>query len=143
MSEKFFIHFLDRLSPPVGLLIYYVAVFACLFALAKTGFTVGKIKINDWVQVIGMTVIVFSFMIIFCWSNPYIQQMTRGNLDGASTIFYQTEDGAVWWLWYDLIGIHHLFIARILTFVITPFILTLIGTLLVKKVKLQNLLPSE
>jgi hypothetical protein len=52
----------------------------------------------------------------------------------VSNVLYQSEDGAFWYLWSFLTS--NFEVLRILTYVITPFILTLIGVVLVKRAEL-------
>jgi hypothetical protein len=71
------------------------------------------------------------------WENPYVQIVTTGSFEGASPVFYQSEDGVAWWAWSQLLPTANVETLRLLAFVFTPFILCLIGGLLVsEKIKL-------
>ena len=81
-------------------------------------------------QVIGMTLIFFAFFVIFNWTSPYINQVTTGSLDGASKIFYFSEDGVLWTFWYNLTKSIDLSI--VLTYVLSPFLIVLLASLLIR-----------
>lgn len=135
VSSRWVILALDGLSPLLGFLVYYAIVILCLFCLSKLGLTVFDIKIEKFGQIIGSSLIIFSFFILFNWTSPYVQYVTTGSLEGASNVFYQCEDGVTWYLWSFLFD--NVDALRIFTYVITPFLLTLLGGLLIeKKVKL-------
>jgi hypothetical protein len=50
-------------------------------------------------------------------------------------IFYGCEDGILWWIFHDVIGITTIWLAKLLAFSILPMIIAIVGVLLVTKVK--------
>ena len=76
--------------------------------------------------------ITFAFFILVDWTSPYIQYITGRKAEDVSPIFYQDEDGATYSFWNTIIKVNDIEQLRILTFVITPFLLALIGGLLVE-----------
>ncbi|OIP20532.1 hypothetical protein AUJ91_01110 [archaeon CG2_30_31_98] len=135
-STKEFLLFLNTLNPIYGFMLYYFILFLVLFVFSKFGFVIMNVKIQNIVQVIGSTMIAFAFFIVVGWESAYVQYITLGSYGEISNIFLQSEDGAVWYFWYNIIGIVNIELARLLTFVITPFVLVIVGGLLVTKRKL-------
>ena len=137
MSE--FLMFLNALNPLIGLLVNYGVVFGILFCLSRMDLVVLGFKIKKLSQTIGLMMVTFAFFITVGMSNPYVQYITTGSFDGASGVFYQGEDGAMWWLWSQLIPntAGTLDLLRILVFIVTPCVLAMLGGLLVsEKVRL-------
>ena len=123
--------FLNDLTPLLGLLVYYGIVYSALFILSRMDLVIFGFKIKNVAQTVGLTIITFAFFITVNWTSPYIQYVTMGSVQGASNIFYQSEDGAMWYLWSLLLPTVGEEIVRILTYVVSPFLLALLGGLLV------------
>ncbi|MEM3476432.1 MAG: hypothetical protein QXF83_06925 [Candidatus Bathyarchaeia archaeon] len=136
-TTRRFLLFLDSLNPFQGLIFYYIILFICLFLLSKAGLIVSRFKIKSLTQVFGMLLITFAFFIIVDWESPYINYATKGNLPNVSNIYFQAEDGAVWYLWSLVVS--DVNTLRFLTYIFTPFILALIGAIFVTKIKLQSI----
>jgi hypothetical protein len=130
LNSKEFILFLNTLNPLQGLLVYYVIWYSFLFFLSTLGLVVLGVKIKSLAQVLGVVLIIASFSVITSWTNPYVQIVTKGSEEGASTVFYQSEDGVGWWFFESVLGIKDVELLRILTFVVYPFILAIVGGLL-------------
>ncbi len=138
ISMRSVLLFMGGLNPVLGFLIYYGIITIFLLVLSKLGLVIFDIKIKSFLQIIGTTLILFSFFILFNWENQYVQYVTTGSLDGASQMFYQSEDGVTWYLWSLLFGVGNLPLLRILTFIITPAFLSALGGLLIgEKVKIN------
>jgi hypothetical protein len=135
-SSREWVLFLNTLNPLEGLIIYYIILYSCLTLLSYFGLVIFNIKIKNPIQTFGLILITFAFFITVDWESPYIQLLTKGNVEDASTIFYQSEDGATWYFWYDVMKIKDVETCRILTFVFTPLLLCLIGGYLVTQVEL-------
>jgi len=129
-ASRNWILLLNKLNPYQGFLVYYAIIFLCLFILAKLGLVIFDTKVKNIKQVIGMTLIFFAFFVIFNWTSPYINQVTTGSLDGASKIFYFSEDGVLWTFWYNLTKSIDLSI--VLTYVLSPFLIVLLASLLIR-----------
>lgn len=131
-----YIKHLDTLSPYYGLLSYYLIWYGALFILSHKKFIIWNFKIGNPSQVLGMLLIIFAVGIILNFESPYVQYVTKGNFEGASNIFFQSEDGITWIFFQDVMGINNIESLRILTFVVTPLILSLIGVYLVSRITL-------
>ena len=134
-TTKTWIMFINGLTPEVGLAVYYCVVFMMFIVLKEIGLNIGGIEFNSWRHVVGSILIFFSFFILFDFSSCYQNEISYGNCDVPKN-FLQTEDGVVYNFWNRYTkNIEKL---RILTYVVTPFILTLVGILLInKKVELS------
>jgi len=133
-SMRPWILFLDSLNPFTGLIVYYVILYFSLYALSKMGLVIWKIRIKSALQVLGALLITMAFFITVDWESPWVQYVTGRTGADVSNVLYQSEDGAFWYLWSFLTN--NFEVLRILTYVITPFILTLIGVILVRKAEI-------
>lgn len=130
-STNVWIEFLDSLSPGKGLIVYYTLIYISVYLLSLTGLVIGHSRIENPIHTLGVVMILFSFFIIFNWESEYINIITRKeyNRSKVSEIYLQSEDGATFDFFYKLTN--NLDWSRILTFIITPIILTFIGGLLI------------
>lgn len=138
-SLRGFLLWLNKLTPWQGLLIYYVIVFVFLFGISRAGLISfidnSNSILRNIVQVAGIVLIVFSFGIVFNWTSAYIQYVATGSFSTVSVIYLMSEDGSIWYLWSLLIPLTSTLkiqLVRVLTFVLTPFLLTFIGGLMIK-----------
>jgi hypothetical protein len=132
-SSREWILSLDKLTPIDGLITYYIIMYGALIILSSLGLTVFNVKIENPIQTFGLLLITFAFFITIDWESPYIQYITNRNIENVSPVYFQAEDGAVWYFWSNQ-GIKDINTLRIFTYVLTPFVLVLIGSLLVGKV---------
>jgi hypothetical protein len=132
-SSRTWLLYLSGINPLQGLIIYYVILYGCLYVLSRMDLVVFGFKIKDPLQTLGLMLITFAFFICVNWESPYVQLVTTGSLDGASPVFYQAEDGALWYAWSQALPQADIETLRILTFAVTPFVLTLVGGLLVSE----------
>jgi hypothetical protein len=128
LSDKGWIMWMNSLNPIEGMAVYYVILYVSLFILSMLTLVIFGFQIKSPSQTFGLLLVTFAFFIIVGWTSGYIQYVTTGSQSGASVIFYQCEDGAVWYFWNTVIGIKDIEIARILTFSITTFTLALVGS---------------
>jgi hypothetical protein len=128
-SSRGFILSLDKLSPLNGLIIYYIILYSSLYFLSRLGLTVFGIKIFAPAQMVGLLLITFAFFIVVDWESSYINIVTRGSAENISPVYFQSEDGSVWSLWSSVTK--DVEALRLLTYVVTPFLLALAGGLLV------------
>ncbi len=128
-SSKSWILFLNTLTPLQGFGIYYLIVFIALFILSMLGLVVFDVKIKNILQVLGTTLVLFAFFCIFNWESSWVtyvvQQST--NLTAVPIVFYGSEDGML----FDFVvnNVKDYEFARILTFGVGVFVITLIGLL--------------
>jgi hypothetical protein len=108
----------------------------CLVALSKFELVIFGIKIKDPSQTLGVLFITFAFFMVISWTSGYVQYVTTGSFQGVSPVFLQSEDGCVWFLWSLLIPTTttlNIEAVRVLTYGVTPAVLTLIGGLLASR----------
>ena len=128
-SARSFILFLNSLNPFQGLLFYYLQLFVTLEVLQYFGLVIGGIKMESWTQTIGELLIVFAFFILVDQESEWVAQVvgeSEGKKKDYPVIYTQAEDGAVYYLWTTYVTKNHE-TARILTFVVTPAILVMLG----------------
>lgn len=128
-STRTWIMFLDGLSPLNGLLIYYFILTTTIICLEYMGLIIAGIKFDSMRHTIGSIMIIFSFFIVVTWTSCYINMVTKGQCDKISNIYLQSEDGTVYYLWSFLFS--NIEVLRILTYVVTPFVLSFIGQQLI------------
>lgn len=132
------IKFLNKQSPLKGLIIYYTVIFGVIMILEHLGLIINGTKFDSFRQGIGTILIVFSFFIIVDLESCYIHQVLHNGeeciQDEFTNVYLQSEDGAV----YSIISMFtkNIEYRRILTYVVTPFILTLIGLLIIMDPKI-------
>jgi hypothetical protein len=138
-SERGFLNWLNTLTPIEGLIFYYVVLFISILALSKLGLVVGDVKFNLSTQAIGAVLILFAFFVVVDWTSAYNQYALTGVMPSAnsfSTAYLQDEDGAAFYFWNVVSGFNPED-SRLLTFVLTPFLLASVGAALVtKKIRL-------
>jgi len=136
-SSRFWIKTIDKLTPAKGLLIYYIIIYISIYILAQLGLVIGHSKITNYIHTLGVVMILFSFFIIFNWESEYINIVTKGDFDNKkiSKVYLQSEDGATFDFYYNITK--NVELSIILTFVVTPIVLTFVGSILIeKKIKL-------
>lgn len=127
-STHTWLKFINTLSPIAGLAIYYLVVMVILIILMYVGIRVGNISFTTYRQIIGSTLIIFSFFILFDFSSCYQNEIIHGNCN-IPINFIQMEDGVVYNFWNKFTP--NISKLRILTYVVTPFILTFLGIYLI------------
>lgn len=132
-SGRSFLLYMAGLNPLQGLIIYYIILWSCLYILSRLDLVVFGFKIKSVTQTVGLLLITFAFFTIVNWESPYVQMVTGYDVNGASPVFYEAEDGAVWYLWSQAFPWADIETIRILTFVFTPALLAVIGGLLVSE----------
>ena len=138
-STSQWLGFLNGLDAFKGFIVYYAVLYVALYALSKAGLVIFNFKIDTTQKTLGLLLITFSFFLITGWSNQYVQLVTTGSMAGASNVFYQCEDGVAFWFWNTVMNVQDIEAVRYLAFVLTPFVLTLAGGLLVTETKLGEL----
>jgi hypothetical protein len=123
--------FTNSLTPAEGLLVYYSVVFAILFILQYFGLIIADIEFNSTRHLIGSVLIWFSFFILFDFSSCWTNYVNKGDCKSVPKVFLQTEDGATYSFWNQFVEDPEKI--RLLTYVFTPFILTLIAMFLIEK----------
>ena len=130
-SKRSWIKFLDKLSPVQGLVVYYTIIYSSVYILSLTGLVIGNSRITNPIHALGIVLILFAYFVIFNWDSAYIDIVTRNGYDTKATsdIYIQSEDGATFDFFYR--KLKNADYARIATFIITPIVLTFIGSLMI------------
>jgi hypothetical protein len=127
-STKAWLIFINKLNPIIGLVMYYIILIMVIVLLEHFGLIVSGLKLDTISHTIGLILIVFAFFITMDWQSCYVRAITN-NPCKKDTIYLQTEDGLVYYLWSRVFT--NLEVLRIMTYVITPMVLALIGTFLI------------
>ena len=132
-SSRKWILFLNKQSPPVGLLFYYIIIFVAILLLQHIGLVIAEVPFDSISHAVGTLMVIFSFFIIFDWESYYITLITQppGKKTEISNVYLQSEDGAVFYLWYNIakLSIEQ---ARVMTYIVTPIVLSFFGMLLIR-----------
>lgn len=128
-----FLLFMNEMNPLVGFAIYEGILFVILYILGRGGLVIFKIKIENLSQTIGLYLITFATFITIDWTSGYIQYVATGSFAGVNNIYIQSEDGITWYLWRLLLPMTSAIqVDHMLTYVVTPVCLCLLGAYLVK-----------
>lgn len=131
VTTKSFLKFYNSLGPAKGLAFYYVIISCTIIILEYLGLIIADIHFNSFNHFLGTVFLNFSFFLIVIWSNCYVAEITKGGCKNFTEIYLNSESGATYYLWSKVTNNQKL--KRFLTFVITPFILAIIGIFLIKQ----------
>ena len=110
--------------------------------MGKMDLVVFGFKIENPIETLGLLFISFAFFATVDWESPFPQIVVNGSATAAqniSSIYFQAEDGVLWYLWNSVAGITDVETLRLLTYVVSPFCLALLGLALVsKQVKIND-----
>lgn len=132
LSSRSWIQWLDQLTPLEGFIVYYIILYACLYVLSRLDLVVFGVRIKDPIQTLGLLMLTFAFFICVDWESPWVDVVTRGGYVNISSVHYQAEDGAAWWFWQQMMPSADFETLRIMTYVVTPLILGVLGGLLTR-----------
>jgi hypothetical protein len=136
-STRTFLLWMNELNPFEGLIIYYIILYSSLYVLSKAGLTVFGLKITKVTQQIGLLMITFAFFVTVNFSSAWTTIATGGNPAAVSKIYWGDEDGCLFYLYGLVFPWASAEILRLLTYVVSPAALALIGSYFVSgKVKL-------
>jgi hypothetical protein len=134
VTTKYFLTFLNGLDPVRGLTVYYLIVSCAIILLEYIGLIIADVHFNSFYHFLGTLLLNFSFFTIVIWSNCYVAEITKGICTTApgniSNIYLNTESGASYYLWSKITD--DIRTRRILTFIITPFVLSILGLILIR-----------
>ena len=128
-TNKWWLLFLNQVNPVVGFLIYYVIVYAALILMSMLGLIVFGVKIKKPLQIIGSSLVLFAFFLIFNWSSAYV-----GLVHADNVYFNNSEDGALFFIFSLLIhptSDLNLWILWFITFPLSVFLISLLAVLLI------------
>ena len=132
-SSRAWILFLNNQSPPVGLVFYYMIIFLAILFLQHIGLVIAEMPFDSISHAVGTLMVIFSFFIIFDWESYYVTLVTQpsGTHADISNVYLQSEDGAVFYFWYNVVKLS-IEQSRVMTYIVTPVVLSLIGMLLIR-----------
>lgn len=129
VSTKIFVRLLSNVTPIEGLAIYYIAVMSSILALEYLGLVIAGIRFKSFKQFLGTLLLNFAIFIVIIWENCYTAERIKGRCTGFNSIYLNTESGATYYFWSKFIKDQRT--KRILTFMVTPFVLSLMGLILI------------
>jgi hypothetical protein len=121
-TSKPWLQWLHTFSPEVGLLIKNMVIFFVILLLDRVDET---LRIEQHTQALGVLLVYLSFVIIFNYQSDWIEDSKSDNVGD------QTIDGAVYHRARTTFGLSPE-TARLVTFVVIPFILMLLGSKFVR-----------
>jgi hypothetical protein len=130
-STRSSLQWFDKLDPFTGLIVYYLIIFIAVFLLSKAGLVISYIRFGTLAQTIGVLLIIFSFNIVTDYESCYQNEILKGSCENISNIYFQSEDGSIYYFMSKFTD--DIQVKRIFTYLITPFILTLLGALLIEQ----------
>lgn len=142
LSTRKYILAINQLSPVQGLLVYYLQIFLTLEVLQWFGLVVGGVRQETLWHTLGEMMIIFAFFIIVNLESKWIQIVVGEDTkqtQNCPKVYIQAEDGAVFYLWTDVLGFTAN-AARWLTFVVTPAVLAFGGIVLTSGKPIQRAL---
>lgn len=123
------LQWLHTLSPEMGLFIKHVIILASIFLLSIVD---PRIKFVHHSQAFGVLFLYIAFVMIFNYQSDWIQDTNADNVGD------QTIDGAIYHRFREILKLNPES-SRLLTFVVIPFLLVLVGSKLVHSGKKINI----
>jgi hypothetical protein len=121
-TSKQWLQRLHSLGPEMGLAVKWIAILSTIFLLDWAD---PSLRLEHKAQALGVVMVLAAFNMIFNYQNEWI------NDSGAGNVQVQTPDGALYRRARVGLGLSPDF-ARILVFVLIPFILVFLGSRLVR-----------
>ena len=128
-TSRPWLQWLHTLGPEVGLFIKHIMILLSIFVLSRVD---SRIKFIHRGQAIGVLLMYISFVMIFNYQSDWIQDIKADNVGD------QTIDGAVYHRSREILKLSPE-MSRMLTFVVIPFILVLVGSRLVNTKRNVNI----
>jgi len=120
-TSKLWLRWLHSLGPEQGLVVKWVAILGAIFLL---DFADPSLKLEHKTQALGAVMVLAAFNMIFNYQSEWIEE------SGSSNVQVQTPDGALYHRARTNLGLNPE-LARILVFVLVPFVLVFFGSRLV------------
>lgn len=121
--------FLKKFGPETGLLVKYVSIVLAIFILKISD---PSLKVGTLHQALGAVLIAIAFLMIFNYQSEWVEEA------GAEKVEIQTPDGAVYHRARNTLGLTP-GAARLVTFVLIPFLLVLFGSKFIRNGQKINL----
>jgi hypothetical protein len=121
-TSKIWLRWLHSLGPEQGLVVKWVAILGSIILIDMVDPT---LKLEHKTQALGVVMVLAAFNIIFNYQSEWIGESGSGNVQ------VQTPDGALYHRARENLGLKP-DVARLVTFVLVPFVLVLGGSKLVR-----------
>ena len=132
-NAPFFLNFMNVLNPLEGFAIYEGINFASLSVLSHLDLVIFGIKIKSVVQTFGLWLCTFAYFLAVDMTSQWVQYVTTGSLNGASSVFLQSEDGSSFYVISNLSPFLSPQVHYFLTFGVLCFCVALVGGILAAK----------
>jgi hypothetical protein len=120
-TSRPWLQWLHTLGPEVGLFVKHVTILLSIFVLSNVD---SRIKFVHHGQAVGVLLMYVAFVMIFNYQSGWIQDANAANVGD------QTIDGAIYHRSRETLKLSPE-MSRLLTFVVIPFVLVLVGSRLV------------
>jgi uncharacterized membrane protein len=117
-TSRPWLRWLNKLSPEIGLFVKHVVILFSIFLISSMD---PSIKFVHHRQVIGVLLLYVAFVMIFNYQSDWIQDAN------AEDVGDQTIDGAVYHRSREVLKLSPE-VSRVITFVVVPFLLVLVGS---------------
>lgn len=128
-TSRPWLRWLHTLGPEIGLFIKHVMILISIFVLSQID---PRIKFVHHGQAFGVLLLYVAFVMIFNYQSDWIQDINADNVGD------QTIDGAVYHRSREILKLSPE-MSRLVTFVVIPFVLVLIGSRLVNSKRIVNI----
>ena len=128
-TSKQWLHFLNRYNPEMGLIIKHSVILLSIYILAWSD---PYIKFVQHHQAVGVLLLYMTFVLIFNYQSQWIEDVKAENVEE------QTFDGVIYHRSKQILNVEPQ-TARIVSFVIIPFILVIFGSKLIQHKQKINL----
>lgn len=130
-TTKQFVEYYYGLNPIVSLVLGYLVFYLLLWILSSMELVMFKFNVKSWNRFFGLFLITTAFYVVTTWSSCFYS-LTLGQVCPVES---PTIDGVLFWLSSSIVDVSNstgLFTARILTYVVAPFIFALVGGMLLR-----------
>jgi hypothetical protein len=121
-TSKFWLRWLHSLGPEHGLVVKWAAILGSILLLDWAD---PSLKLEHKTQALGVVMVLAAFNMIFNYQSEWIDESGSGNVQ------VQTPDGALYRRARTNLGLEP-DVARVLVFVLVPFVLVFFGSRLVR-----------
>lgn len=128
-TSRTWLQWLHTFSPEAGLAIKHAAI---LLAIIILNYSDNSIKLEYKTGALGIFLVYMAFMIIFNYQSKWVEE------SGSSNVQDQTPDGVIYLRARTNLNLNP-DLARIVTFVLVPFILAIMGSRLLRRGQKLNL----
>lgn len=127
---------LNKLDPIKGLLASYIVIYSIFYLLSRYDLVIWKFHLKNPKNALGATLITMAFVIATSIGAPNAAYVLGGEVGKVGNLALQSPDGVFWYLWSFLLPDNPA-ILRILTYVLTPFVMTLVGSKLLTRIEVE------